>query len=68
MIGHIQRADFVGAGNPNGADYGSEIDASVAKPINKNFTLLVKAASFNSKDYKAASDTNKVWLQATYSF
>ncbi|AHF89347.1 hypothetical protein OPIT5_02785 [Opitutaceae bacterium TAV5] len=49
-----------------GADYGDELDLQLTYRINKNLTLLAKAAFFDGKDTYA--DLNKFWLQADYSF
>lgn len=52
---------------------GTEIDASVAKNVNKNLSLLLKAAQYKG-DTDAAkagvgiNDVNKLWLQAMYKF
>lgn len=66
LIGHDLRADY--DQTANGAHYGYEINAMVAKPINKNLTALVKYAEFNAHDFKTTPDTEKFWVQATYSF
>ena len=47
-------------------DYGSEIDISAAYEINKNYSVLVKFASFNADDQGVDSD--KLWLQAAVKF
>ncbi|BFM10240.1 hypothetical protein R50072_03930 [Simiduia litorea] len=43
------------------ANYGTEWDAVVAYPINKQVTTLLKFADYQADDY--ASDTQKIWLQ-----
>ena len=57
----------------DGIALGTEIDASVAKNINKNLSLLLKAAQYKadsdaSKAGVGTNDLNKVWLQAIYKF
>lgn len=49
------------------ADYGSEIDASIARKFKQNFSVLLKAARFDT-DSPAFGDTNKFWLQLTASY
>ena len=57
----------------DGIALGTEIDASVAKNVNKNLSLLLKAAQYKG-DTDAAkagvgiNDVNKLWLQAMYKF
>ena len=47
-------------------DFGHELDFSVAKKLNKNFSALVKAAQYDAKDIKA--DTNKYWIMLSANF
>ena len=52
---------------------GTEIDASVAKNINKNLSLLLKVAQYQADSDAAkagvgTNDVNKMWLQAMYKF
>lgn len=47
-------------------DLGSELDLSVAKKINKNVSLLLKAALYDADTH--ASDTNKVWFMVSANF
>ncbi|MDN3638349.1 alginate export family protein [Simiduia curdlanivorans] len=47
------------------ANYGTEWDAVIAYPINKQVTTLLKFADYQAKDY--ASDTQKIWLQVQIS-
>ncbi len=47
-------------------DFGSELDFSVAKKLNKNFSALVKAAQYDAEDIKA--DTNKYWIMLSANF
>ncbi|MCX7552441.1 alginate export family protein [Marinicella sp. S1101] len=41
-------------------DFGNELDFSVAKKLNKNFSMLFKAAQYDAQDIK--TDSNKYWL------
>ncbi len=50
----------------DGIDYGSEIDVAAAYAFNKNYSVLVKFASFDADDY--ASDTDKLWVQVAANF
>ncbi len=52
--------------NSGSGDFGDELDFSVAKKLNKNFSALVKAAQYNAKDIK--TDTNKYWLMLSAKF
>ncbi|MBH1969765.1 hypothetical protein FK216_00975 [Moraxellaceae bacterium AER2_44_116] len=56
----------------DGTKYGQEIDFSVAKNINKNLSLLVKAAQYSGESSAPTlalkSDVNKTWLQLAYKF
>ena len=47
-------------------DFGHELDFSVAKKLNKNFSALIKAAQYDAKDIKA--DTQKYWLMLKAQF
>jgi hypothetical protein len=47
-------------------DFGHELDFSVAKKLNKNFSALIKAAQYDAKDIKA--DTNKYWIMLSANF
>ena len=47
-------------------DYGNELDFSVAKKLNKNFSALVKAAQYDAEDIKA--DTHKFWFMLSADF
>jgi len=49
------------------ADYGSEIDGSIARKFKENYGVLFKAASF-STDSPAYGDTTKIWVQLTADF
>ncbi len=49
-----------------GADYGTELDLLAAKKISENLALAVKYAGYNADEY--ATDTDKFWLQADFSF
>ncbi|MBR9726540.1 alginate export family protein [Shewanella intestini] len=50
-------------------DLGSEIDASVVMPINKNYLVGVKYAKYSAGDSTAGKvDTDKVWLWANAKF
>jgi hypothetical protein len=53
------------ADNGNG-DFGNELDISVAKKLNKNFSALLKAAQYDAKDIK--TDTHKYWFMLSASF
>lgn len=48
------------------ADYGTELDLLAAKKVSANLALAVKYASYQADDY--ATDTDKLWLQADFSF
>lgn len=56
----------------DGTKFGTEIDVSVAKNINKNLALLVKAAQYSGDSAAPTaalkSDLNKTWLQLAYKF
>ena len=49
------------------AEYGTEIDGSIARKLNKHLGLLLKAASFKT-DSSAYGDTTKLWVQLTADF
>lgn len=51
----------------DGIDYGSEIDVAAAYAINKNYSVLVKLASFSS-DNADYVDTDKLWVQVAAKF
>ena len=50
-----------------GADYGSEIDASVGYRFAKRYGVLVKAARFDA-DGPGFADTTKFWLMLSAGF
>lgn len=56
----------------DGTKFGTEIDVSVAKNINKNLALLVKAAQYSGDSAAPTAalknDLNKTWLQLAYKF
>jgi hypothetical protein len=52
--------------NSGSAEYGSELDFSVAKKINSNFSVLLKYASYDADDF--STDTDKIWLMLTATF
>jgi len=47
-------------------DYGTEIDLAAAYKINKNYSALIKLASYDSDEY--ATDTSKLWIMLTAKF
>ena len=47
-------------------DLGSEIDVAAAYAFNKNYSVLVKLASYSADDH--ASDTDKLWVQVAAKF
>ncbi len=47
-------------------DYGQELDLVAVYQINKNYGVLAKFANYSADDH--ASDTNKLWIQATAKF
>jgi len=47
-------------------DLGSELDFSVAKKVNKNISLLLKAALYDADTH--ATDTSKVWFMISAGF
>ena len=49
-----------------GVDYGTEIDAQVAKTIAKRYTLTLKYADYQKDTF--ANDTTKLWLMAEAKF
>lgn len=49
-----------------GKNWGSEIDLVATYEINKNYSVLVKAASYSADDY--GTDTDKIWLQGVAKF
>jgi hypothetical protein len=49
------------------ADYGSEIDGSIARKFKENYGVLFKLASFKT-DSPAYGDTTKLWVQLTADF
>ena len=55
LAAHRYRADTGGGG------YGKELDASLAYPLNKKLTGLLKLADYHSDD--SAHDATKLWLQ-----
>ena len=60
IVYHQFDADF------GGADYGSEIDALVAKKFGKHFTLVAKYAYYNAVDF--SNDTQKIFFQGIVNF
>jgi len=50
-----------------GADYGTELDLVATWPVLKNYSVMTKLASFDSKD-GYLSDVNKVWVMLTADF
>lgn len=51
-----------------GLDYGDEIDLQLTCTVNKNLSLLAKAAFFNAGVAPGTVDTNKFSLQADFAF
>ena len=49
-----------------GNDYGSELDLSISREINSNFTGSLKWAKYNADGF--ATDTSKAWLTLIASF
>lgn len=49
------------------ADFGTEWDGFMQRKFNDNYSILIKAALFNT-DNPAYGDTNKFWLQLTADF
>jgi hypothetical protein len=47
-------------------DYGSEIDAIVTYPVNKNLTAQLKYAAYEAEDFSV--DTDKIWLTMDFKF
>jgi hypothetical protein len=47
-------------------DFGSELDFSVAKKLNKNFSALLKAAQYDAEEIN--TDTHKYWFMLSASF
>lgn len=47
-------------------DYGNELDLVASYKVNKNYGVLLKFTNYSADDY--ATDTNKLWLQATANF
>ena len=61
--------------NSGGLDFGKEIDFSVMKPVNRNLSLLLKYADYQSDDVTMTlagttknTDLTKTWLQVAYKF
>ena len=50
-----------------GGNYGTEVDLSAGRPVDKRYKLLLKLAAFNA-DNPAFSDTTKAWLMLTADF
>ena len=46
-------------------DYGSEINASLARPLSEHVSLLVKVARYDADQF--ASDTTKFWVMLSAS-
>ncbi len=49
------------------ADFGTEWDASIARKLNQHYSVLFKAASFDTES-PAYGDTTKIWVQFTADF
>lgn len=49
-------------------DYGDEIDLVANYPINPNFSVMVKYASYQEGELASARDTDKLWLMLTATF
>jgi hypothetical protein len=47
-------------------DWGDELDISIAKKINKNFSILVKYAAYDADQHSV--DTDKLWVMLTANF
>jgi hypothetical protein len=47
-------------------EWGSELDFSIAKKINKNFSVLVKYAAYDADQHSV--DTDKLWIMLTANF
>lgn len=58
---HEYRPD---ADSPVGRRYGTEFDASLARPLGKGWSGLIKYADYRSHDY--ARDTRKLWVQVQW--
>lgn len=56
--------DFAAEDGPG--DFGQELNFSVAKKLNKNWSALLKAAQYEAGDIKA--DTNKYWIMLSAQF
>lgn len=61
--------------NDGGLDFGKEINVSVMKPVNRNLSLLLKHADYQSDDTSLTlagttknTDLTKTWLQVAYKF
>lgn len=61
--------------NDGGLDFGQEVDFSVMKPVNRNLSLLLKFADYQSDDTALTlagtvknTDLKKTWLQVAYKF
>lgn len=61
--------------NSGGIDFGKEVDFSVMKPVNRNLSLLLKYADYQSDNTALVlagtaknTDLKKTWLQAAYKF
>lgn len=56
----------------DGSKYGQEIDLSIAKNINKNLAVMLKAANYTGETSAPTaalkSDLKKTWLQVAYKF
>jgi hypothetical protein len=48
------------------AEYGTELDFSIAKKINDNFGVLLKYAAYDADDFSV--DTDKIWFMVTAKF
>jgi hypothetical protein len=58
-----------------GVDFGQEVNFSVMKPVNRNLSLMLKYADYQSDDTKLTlagtaknTDLKKTWLQVGYKF
>ena len=50
----------------SGNDYGSEVDILLARKFSKNYSLVLKYASYSAGDFKV--DADKFWLMLTASY
>ena len=54
--------------NKGGGDFGSELDISAKRPINKIYTVLLKYAGYRAGNSGGYVDTDKVWLMGKVKF